>query len=144
MLKGTDPLLGPDLLHALALMGHGDEIVIVDANFPAASVARKTVYGSALAMGCDALQALSTILTVFPLDEHEPDPVSTMQMVGQPETMPPVVEQSLPILRPYNVAPVGIERFAFYRRAQTAFAVVRTAEMRPYGNFILRKGVISL
>ena len=142
MLKGIDPVLGPDLLHVLAMMGHGDEIVIVDANFPAASVGEQTVYGSALTIGCDAVQALSAIVSLLPLDEFEPDPVLTMQVVGEPETVPPVIAEAMPTLDALGHQPVGLERFAFYERAKEAFAVVQSSEMRPYGNFILRKGVI--
>lgn len=143
MLKGIDPLIGPDLLRVLARMGHGDEIVLADANFPSASVARSTVEGRELHMGCDALQALRAVLSLLPIDAHEPDPILTMQVVGAPAEVPPVVAQAAGVLRAEGVASVGIERFAFYERAKRAFAVVRTMEPRPYGNFILRKGVIS-
>ena len=142
MLKGIDPLLGPDLLHVLAMMGHGDEIVIVDANFPAASVGEQTVYGSPLAIGCDAIKALAAILSVLPLDAFEPDPVVTMQVVGEPDTVPPAIADALPIIKAEGYEPASLERFDFYQRASEAFAIVATSEMRPYGNFILRKGVI--
>lgn len=143
MLKGIDPLIGPDLLRVLARMGHGDEIVLADANFPSASVARHTAEGQELHMDCDALRALRAVLSLFPLDAHEPDPVLTMQVVGAPAKVPPVVSEAVGILMAEGAASTAIERFAFYERAKTAFAVVRTAETRPYGNFILRKGVIS-
>ena len=142
MLKGIDPLIGPHLLMVLAQMGHGDEIVIADANFPAESVARKTVHGTAIRMDCDALGALRAILSLMPLDGFDPDPVITMQVVGAPAAMPDVVAEALPTLAAAGCAPAGLERFAFYARAAGAFAIVRTAEPRAYGNFILRKGVI--
>jgi len=88
MLKGIDPLLGPEVLRALAAMGHGDEIALVDANFPAESVARDTVTGTALRIEADALRVLSAVLSVLPLDAHEPDPVLTMQVVGDPPPSP--------------------------------------------------------
>ena len=143
MLKGIDPMIGPDLLHVLARMGHGDEIVLADANFPAASVARQTVEGRELRMDCDAIPALRAVLSLLPIDDFQPDPVMTMQIVGDPDGLPPVVADALPLLSAQGLRPAGIERFAFYDRAKAAFAVVRTAEARPYGNFILRKGVIA-
>jgi len=143
MLKGIDPLLGPDLLRVLALMGHGDEIVISDANFPAAAIARASVYGRLLRVDCDAPRALAAILTLLPLDGYEPDPVLTMQVVGDASQVPEVVAVAAPILAREGVQAASLERFAFYDRARQAFAVLRTGETRPYGNFILRKGVIN-
>ncbi len=142
MLKGIDPLVGPDLLRCLALMGHGDEIVVSDANFPAASVASSTVHGTALRMDCGAVRALEAILGLMPVDTFEADPVMTMQMVGDPEGIPEVVAEAAPLLQREGCISSGLERFAFYERARRAFVVVLTAEPRPYGNFILRKGVI--
>ncbi|MDO5657714.1 MAG: RbsD/FucU domain-containing protein [Paracoccus sp. (in: a-proteobacteria)] len=141
MLKGIDPLLGPDLLAALASMGHGDEVVIVDANFPAVSVAAFTVLGRALRMDCDAPRAVAAVLSVLPVDEYEAEPVLTMQVVGAPDEVPPVVAEVLPLFTDHGTA--SLERFAFYARAKAGFAVIRTAETRPYGNFIIRKGVIN-
>lgn len=143
MLKGIDPLISPDLLRALARMGHGDEIVISDANFPSASVAAQTVAGRELRIDCDAIRALRAVLSLLPLDTHQPDPVLTMQVVGAPDTQPETVIEALPVLAAAGARPAELERFAFYARAKTAFAVLRTAETRPYGNFILRKGVIN-
>ncbi|KQT88466.1 RbsD/FucU domain-containing protein [Aurantimonas sp. Leaf443] len=143
MLKNIDEMVGPDLLRVLARMGHGDEIVLADANFPAASVAGRTLEGRELSMDCDALRALRAVLSLLPLDAHQPDPVLTMQVVGEPDAVPEVVAAAAPLLAQEGVRSVGLERFAFYERARGAFAVVRTAEMRPYGNFILRKGVIN-
>lgn len=141
MLKGIDPLIGPDLLRVLARMGHGDEIVIADANFPSASIARSTVEGVELRMDCDAIRALEAVLSLLPLDRHQPGPVVTMQIVGDPDAVPPVVGEAGLLLGDTEI--VSLERFAFYERARRAFAVLRTAETRAYGNFILRKGVIS-
>ncbi|QJD18483.1 RbsD/FucU family protein [Paracoccus sanguinis] len=143
MLKGIDPLLGPEVLRALAAMGHGDEIALVDANFPAESVARGTVTGTALRIEADALRVLSAVLSVLPLDAHEPDPVLTMQVVGDPAAIPDVVAAAAPQLAALGVTSAGLERFVFYDRARRGFAVIRTAETRPYGNFLLRKGVIN-
>ncbi|MFT4148872.1 MAG: RbsD/FucU domain-containing protein [Paracoccaceae bacterium] len=143
MLRNIDPLINPDLLYALARMGHGDEIVITDANFPSAAIAAQSVTGRELHIGCDVVRALGAVLSLFPLDEHQPDPVVTMQVVGAPEECPATVADALPLLAAAGVEPTTIERFAFYERAKTAFAVLRTADARPYGNFILRKGVIN-
>lgn len=142
MLKGIDPLISPDLLRVLAQMGHGDEIVVADSNFPSVSVAARTVTPQALRMDCDVIRALRAVLSLLPLDGFEPDSVLTMQIVGDPDTLPPPVVDSLPLFSAEGVAPKGIERFAFYDRAKAAFAVLQTAEPRPYACFILRKGVI--
>lgn len=143
MLKGVDPLLSPDLLRALALMGHGDEIVLSDANFPAESVAGRTVLGKSLRMDAPSPRALRAVLSLLPLDTHEPDPVLTMQVVGDPHAVPEVVEEVAPMFAALGILPASLERFAFYERAGLAFAVLRCAEPRGYGNFILRKGVLS-
>lgn len=124
-------------------MGHGDEIVLADANFPSASVARGTVRGSELRIDCDAIVALRAVLSLLPLDGYQPDPVLTMQVVGDPVAVPPVVAEAAPLLALEGVVSASLERFAFYERASRAFAVLRTAETRAYGNFILRKGVVT-
>ena len=137
MLIGIHPLLTPDLLHALASMGHGDELVIADANFPSASIARRLV----ALPGADAPRALEAILTVFPLDAASPA-VFAMQPAGRQEGPPPPVADFQRVLG--ASATIGsLDRFAFYERARNAFAVVRTGELRPYGNAILVKGVVN-
>jgi L-fucose mutarotase len=141
MLKGLDPLLGPDLLHVLAAMGHGDELVIADGNFPAASLARRLVRLD----GVDAPRALGAILTVFPLDTFVTTPAKVMAVVGDPGAVPPPVREFQGIVDAAAGRPVpleALERFAFYERARAAFAVVATGERRPYGNILLVKGVI--
>lgn len=140
MLKGLNPLLNPDLLHALAAMGHGDEIVLVDANFPATSVAAETVTGHPLRVDADALTALEAVLSVFPLDTFDGAPVLTMQVVGDADAVPPAVADATPLFEGVEMG--TLERFAFYERAKGAFAVVATLEGRAYGNFVLRKGVV--
>jgi L-fucose mutarotase len=140
MLKGIDPLLNPDLLHALAAMGHGDEIVLADANFPATSVAAETVLGAPLRIDADAHRALEAVLSVFPLDTFDGAPVLTMEPVGAPDEIPDVVATAAPLFEGAEMA--TLERFTFYARAKAAFAVVATTEGRAYGNFVLRKGVV--
>jgi L-fucose mutarotase len=141
MLKGLDPLLGPDLLHVLAAMGHGDELVLADANFPAASIARRLVRLD----GVDAPRALRAVLSVLPLDTFTATPAMVMAVVGDPGAVPPPVREFQAIVdatagRPVRLEP--LERFAFYERARAAFAVVATGELRPYGNILLVKGVV--
>ena len=143
MLKTIDPLLGPDLLRVLALMGHGDEIVIADGNFPAASVAAHCVIKEPLFLPSDAIRALQAVLSLLPLDRFEGAPVLTMQVVGAPDEIPEVVAEAKPLLAAEGAASEALERFAFYERAKKAFAVVATTETRIYANFILRKGVIT-
>jgi L-fucose mutarotase len=139
MLRGLDPLLTPDLLHALASMGHGDTIAVVDANFPAATTARRLI----LLPGIDAAAVLDAILTLLPIDDFEPEPITVMQVVGNPAATPdPVRDFMTALARLAAPPPVAIERHAFYRAAAAAFAIVQTGERRFYGNILLRKGVI--
>ncbi|ARJ69728.1 RbsD/FucU family protein [Paracoccus contaminans] len=144
MLKGIDPLIGPDLLRALALMGHGDAIAIVDANFPAESTARRTPMGTALRMDCDCTRAVRAVLSLLPIDSFGADPVRTMQMVDDASAIPPAVAETEPLFAAQGFASTSLERFAFYSAAQAAFIILRTAETRPYGNFLIRKGVVAL
>ncbi|MFN3499543.1 MAG: RbsD/FucU family protein, partial [Pannonibacter indicus] len=95
MLKGIHPLISPELLMVLAAMGHGDEIAIVDANFPAESTARHTVHGVPLRMDCPAVKAVEAILTLLPVDTFDGDPVFTMQVVGDAAAIPPVVAEAV-------------------------------------------------
>jgi L-fucose mutarotase len=139
MLKGLDPLLTPDLLHALASAGHGDVVAIVDANFPAASMARRLIP----ATGADAPRVLDAILSLLPIDDFEPDPVRVMQAVGDAAAFPDPVRDFTAILARHRLpAPAALERHAFYRAAEQAFAIVRTGERRFYGNILLTKGVV--
>jgi L-fucose mutarotase len=141
MLKGLDPLLGPDLLAILAAMGHGDEIVIADANFPGASVARRLVRLD----GSTAKRALEAVLSVMPLDQYVERPAAVMAVVGDPQAVPETVCEFQHLINRAEGRSVEIERierFAFYERTTRAFAVVMTGERRLYGNVILAKGVI--
>jgi L-fucose mutarotase len=138
MLRGVPGLLTPDLLHALASMGHGDRIAIVDANFPAASKARRLV----TLPGMAADRVMAAILQLMPLDDFEP-PASVMQVVGDPGAVPEVVREFTTILGRHGAgAPLGLERHAFYRATAEAFVVVQTGERRLYGNILLVKGVV--
>ncbi len=144
MLKNLPPLLTPDLLHALASMGHGDEVAIVDANFPAARVA--AVSGARLVQvaGADAPALLRAVLAVLPLDDFGPAAAWTMQVVGDSAAVPPPVADFQRVLRAAGEREaVPLERFAFYERAEAAFAILRSGEQRRYGNLLLRKGVVD-
>ena len=144
MLKGIDPRITPDLLEVLASMGHGDEVVIVDVNFPARSVAGdKPLIELA---GVSGPQAVDLILQLLPLDTFVDDPVLRMEYVGDPERWEPIQLEAQAALearagRAFRFK--GVERHAFYERAKQAFAVVRAGERRFYGCFILKKGVIG-
>ncbi|WP_395710101.1 RbsD/FucU family protein [Reyranella sp.] len=142
MLIGLDPLLGPDLLQALRAMGHGDTIVLADANFPAESVARRLIRAD----GSDLPSLLAAVLSVLPIDQMEPEPAVGMEVVGDAARREPVhLDMERLLLR--HAQPAAqltlIERHAFYERARAAFAVVATGERRFYGNLILRKGVVA-
>lgn len=141
MLKTIDPLLGPDLLHALAAMGHGDEIAIVDANFPAAACARRLLRVE----GAGAPQLLAAMLGLLPLDDFVEAPMVTMAVVDTPEEVPAIVREFHRLAKHAEgraLPLAALPRDAFYARAREAFAIVQTGEMRLYGNVLLRKGVV--
>jgi L-fucose mutarotase len=146
MLKNIDPLLNADVLHALRAMGHGDALILCDANFPADSVASQTVLGKLLRIdGVDAARAAQAILSVFPLDTFVEHAAQRMEVVDQPDEIPAVqAEVQREIDRALGrSSPMGsIERFAFYERARRAYCVITTGERRFYGCFVLQKGVI--
>lgn len=140
MLKGIPPILGPELLRALRAMGHGDEMVIADANFPASSVGPPALRLD----GVSATDVCEAVLALMPLDEFVPEQGFTMEVVGDPTAVPPIVGEFRSIVaRLEPKAKIGtLERFAFYGRAAKAFVVVQTGENRLYGNIILKKGII--
>jgi L-fucose mutarotase len=141
MLKGLDPLLSPDLLFVLAAMGHGDELAVVDANFPALNLARRLVRLD----GASSPQAVQAILSIMPLDDYVDVPMAVIEMEGDPTAVPePVLEiqQTVNVVEGKPVACQALDRFAFYDRAKSAFAIVATGEIRLYGCVLLKKGVI--
>ena len=145
MLINIDPILNADVLYALRSMGHGDEVVICDTNFPADSVARQTMFGELLRIdNVSAARAVKAILSVLPLDTFIDKPAERMEVVGNPSEMPVVqAEVEAEVARVGGPVPMGsIERFAFYERAKKAYCVIATGETRFYGCFILTKGVI--
>jgi L-fucose mutarotase len=147
MLKGLDPLLNADVLHALRAMGHGDELVVCDANFPADAIARQTVIGKLLRIdGVSSPRAVRAILSVLPLDTFVDTAALRMQVVGDPDQVLPVhqeVQAELDRAEGRSTPLGGIERMAFYERAKQAYCVVATGETRFYGCFVLKKGVIA-
>ncbi|TKD13877.1 ribose ABC transporter [Rhodobacter capsulatus] len=141
MLKTIDPILTADLLYTLRAMGHGDEIVIVDANFPAESCARELIRMP----GLSATRVMEAILSVMPLDDFVPEAAFHMEVVGDPTAEQPIFADFRAILAQHEgpAAQLGrVERFDFYARAKQAFAIVATGETRLYGCLILKKGVI--
>jgi L-fucose mutarotase len=146
MLKSIDPLLNADVLQALRAMGHGDEVILCDTNFPADSVARQTVLGKLLRIdGVSAARVARAVLSVMPLDSFVEKPAGRMEIVGKPNEIPPVQKEVQAEIdnaegRPW---PMGsIERFAFYEMAKKAYCVIQTGETRFYGCFVFKKGVI--
>ena len=142
MLKGISPLIPPELLKILAEMGHGDEIVLGDANFPAVSVGRRVVR-------CDGIgvrEMLDAVLALLPLDAYVPAPVALMATVpGEKVTQPPIWQEIRETVEKHapGTQLEWIERFAYYERSKNAFAVVQTGETALYANVILKKGVIG-
>jgi L-fucose mutarotase len=141
VLLGLPPLLTPDLLRALAAMGHGDEIAIVDANFPAESVGRRVI---AIA-GVSSTAVLDAVLRVLPLDTFVSPAAVTMEVVGDPRAVPPPVAEFGTTIaqRTGDARALGhLARQVFYERARNAFAVVQSGDGRPYANILLVKGVV--
>ena len=145
MLKGIDPILNADVLYALRAMGHGDDLILCDTNFPAESVAQETVLGELLRIDAPLARVARGVLSLYPLDSFVEDSAARMEIVGKPDEVPEVQEE---VQAEINMAEgkawpmVGVERFAFYERAKQAFAVIQTGERRFYGCIALRKGVI--
>ena len=147
MLKGIDSLLSADILWILAAMGHGDDLAIVDGNHPAETIARATTSGKLVRLpGVTMERAVAAILTVLPIDDFTPDPVRRMEVVGKPDEIPPVqraVQEVIDNASGRALPLHGIERHAFYAAARGAFAVIQCGDPRPYGCFLIRKGVIA-
>jgi L-fucose mutarotase len=146
MLKSIDSLLNADVLYALRSMGHGDDLVLCDTNFPADAVARQTVLGRLLRIdGVTAARAARAILSLLPLDSFVEKPALRMEVVGKPDEVLEVQKEVQAEIdraegRP---SPMGsVERFAFYDLAKKAYCVVQTGERRFYGCFVFKKGVI--
>ncbi len=141
MLKGIPTIISPELIKILMEMGHGDELVIADGNFPAATMAQRLVRCD----GHNVPDLLEAILQLFPLDIYVPRPVALMQVVPGDKTQPTIWEEYRKIIQKNTEAFEDfefVERFAFYDRARGAFAVAATSESALYANIILKKGVL--
>ena len=141
MLKGIPKIISPELLKILCEMGHGDEIVIADGNFPAENYGRRVVRADA----CGGEVMLDAVLKLIPLDTYAEDNFALMALSGGDTEIPPIwasydaiAEKNDP-----NVRKSCMERYAFYERAKSAFAVIATGEEAIYANIILKKGVVK-
>ena len=146
MLKGIDPILNADVLFALRAMGHGDDLIIADTNFPSHSITRQTRLGRLLRLdNVTAARAARAILSLYPLDTFVNDAAARMEIVGDPGQVPPVQLEVQHVIDKAEGKPtpmISIERYAFYERAKSAYCVIQTGERRFYGCFAFRKGVI--
>ena len=141
MLNGIPSIISPELLKILMEMGHGDELVIADGNFPAVSIAQRLVRSD----GNRVPELLEAVLRFFPLDPYVEAPVALMQVVPGDTYKPTIWDTYKEIIKKFpnkNSAIENVERFAFYERAKKAFAVVATSETSLYANIILKKGVV--
>lgn len=141
MLKGIPPILGPELLHILRAMGHGDEIAIVDANYPAEGAGPPVIRLD----GLSATDVLDAVLTLMPLDTFVDEQAFAMEVVGDPEKREQTHKDFDKLIKKHepDMQLSLLERFAYYERVKDAFAIVQTGERRLYGNILLKKGIIT-
>ncbi len=142
MLKNIPKILSPEMVKTLMEMGHGDEIVIADGNFPAEAIGKRVVRCD----GHGVPELLDAIMQLFPLDTYTDKPVMLMEVVPGDPVVPTIWDEYKDIINKYepeNCKIEMIERFAFYERAKTAYAVVATGEEAIYANIILKKGVVK-
>lgn len=142
MLKNIPKILSPEFVKILMEMGHGDEIVIADGNFPAEAIGKRVVRCD----GHGVPELLDAVMQLFPLDTYTDKPVMLMEVVKGDPVVPTIWEDYKKIISKYepeNCRIEMIERFAFYERAKTAYAVVATGEEAIYANIILKKGVVK-
>jgi len=144
MLKNISPILTPELLFGLAKLGHGDDVALVDANFPADRVAQQAGARLVHLPGLSSTEVLQAVLSVLPLDHFDQPHTWTMQVVGDAHAVPQPVAEFRQLLQAKGEAePAVLERFAFYQHASGARLVVQTGDLRKYANLLLRKGVVS-
>jgi L-fucose mutarotase len=145
MLIGINALLNADVLYVLRSMGHGDDLIIADTNFPSDSVARETVFGEVLRIDASADEVVRAVLSVYPVDTFVDAAAARMEVVGEPKTILPVMQEVQTEISAVGGPPemLPIERYAFYERSKKAYAVIQTGERRFYGCFALRKGVVG-
>jgi L-fucose mutarotase len=141
MLKGIPSLLSPDLMHALLSMGHGDEIVLADGNFPGPSHTTRLIRAD----GLGVCAMLETIVRFFPLDEFVEDHAVVMAVVDPKAPEPPIWEEFRQLLAHGEgraITLTAVERQSFYERARRAYCIVATSERALYANLLLKKGVV--
>jgi L-fucose mutarotase len=140
MLIGIPAIIGPELLSTLSAMGHGDEIALVDGNYPALEHARRLIRAD----GHGVIQILDAILQLLPVDDFVPEALFRATVKGDPDKLDPVHREMIAVCK--KRAPghglVPLVGDAFYDRVKSAHAIVATSEPRLYGNIIIRKGVI--
>lgn len=144
MLKGIPAILTPELLKVLAEMGHGDEIVLADGNFPAESMGKDGVV--IRADGHTVPEILDAVLQLIPLDQYVKEPAALMEVVPGDNVKPVIWEEYRSLLNKHGENPQAVEmmeRFAFYERAKKAYAIVATGETAIYANILLKKGVVQ-
>lgn len=144
MLKNIPPILSPELLKVLCEMGHGDELVIGDGNFPAESMGKNAVVIRADGHGVPEI--LDAILSVLPLDQYSEKPVALMEVVPGDPVVPTIWDTYRALLQKHDPDHSAIEmteRFAFYERAKKAYAIIATGETAIYANVLLKKGVVK-
>ncbi len=144
MLIGISPILSPELLKTIAEMGHGDELIIGDGNFPAASMAQRLVRAD----GHGVTELLEALLPLFPLDRFVEKPVGLMEVVPGDKTVPVIWEEYRNVVQRFQPQRIAagfdmVERFAFYERAKRGYAILATGESALYANVILKKGVVE-
>ena len=142
MLINIDPILSPQLLSTLRSMGHGDTLVLADANFPSSSLAKRLVRLD----GIDIPKAAKAILSVFPLDSFIDYPVKRMEIDNEPDKINEIHQDFIDMVKVVSGEKwkIGtIERFQFYKEAKNAYIIISTTDARPFGCFILTKGVIK-
>ena len=142
MLKNIDPIITAPLLTALKEMGHGDEIVIVDTNFPA--YANASTFEVIHMPGLSATRVLKAVLSLMPLDTFVDKPAATMKP-GDPKDASAIFgefQAECDAAEGRKVSIEAVERFAFYERAKASYAIIHSGERRLYGNIILKKGII--
>ena len=144
MLLGISPILSPELLKIIAEMGHGDELIIGDGNFPAASMAQRLVRAD----GHGVTQLLEALLPLFPLDRFVEKPVGLMEVVPGDKTVPVIWEEYRKVVQRFQPERIAagfdmVERFAFYERAKRGYAILATGESALYANVILTKGIVE-
>ena len=140
MLKGIPSILCPELLKILMEMGHGDEIIIADGNFPANTNGKRVIRCD----GHGVSEILDAILQLLPLDPYSEFPVALMEVVPGDKVVPVIWETYKEVIAKYekDIKIEMVERFAFYERSKTSYAIISTSEKALYGNIILKKGVV--